>query len=246
MEPQEKTEITAPKQPANIAAAIITGAAMIVIALVIIMHPSKSTGSLPGTEQQPATPTAVSSDIATVRESDKNHVRGNLATAEVVVIEYSDSDCPFCVKFHPTLQQIVDDYKGKVAWVYRFFPLAMHPNAYNEAVALQCASILGGANGFNTYIDSIINITVNPDPKSNEILSTVAVQQGLDASKFKACLADPATKTAIDNGIEEAGSIGAQGTPFSIVANLKTGKQAIIPGAYSIEDVKKTIDSLMK
>jgi protein-disulfide isomerase len=243
MEPQETPQ---KKAPVNLAAAIVTAGVMIAIALVIIAHPSKSTGTLPTTQQPPATPTSVSADIATVRESDLSHVRGNLSTAEVVIIEYSDSDCPFCVRFHPTLQQIIDDYKGRVAWVYRFFPLDMHPNAFNEAIALQCSSELGGAKGFNSYIDSIINVTVNPDPKSNEILSTIATQQGLDAAKFKACLADPATKTTINNGIQEAQSIGAQGTPFSIAVNIKTGKQAIIPGAYPIDEMKQTIDGLLK
>ncbi len=241
------------KQSTNIAAAIVTSVAMIAIALVIILHPS-STNTTPtnpaaaqATDQTaPATPTSIPADIATLRPSDTNYVRGDVNTAQVLIFEYSDSDCPFCVRFHPTLQQVVNDYKGKVAWVYRFFPLtSLHPNAYNEALALSCAGQLGGSKVFNNYLDSAINITVNPDPKSDEILTTFATQNGLDATKFKACMAAPATATAIQTSIDEANKIGAQGTPFSVIVNKTTGKQVIIPGAYPISDIKKAVDSVM-
>ncbi len=254
METQETPQNEAPKaQPTNIVAAVFTSVAMIAIAVVIILHSTQKTGEAPATavaNQQQAvtdTNTPIPADIATVRDGDKNYVRGNINTAEVVIFEYSDSDCPFCVKFHPTLQQIVADYKGKVAWVYRFFPLeSLHPNAFNEALALECAGQLGGAPAFNSYLDSVINVTVNPDPKSNELLTTIATQQGINPEKFKACIAAPSTEAAVRASIAEAEKIGAQGTPYSVIVNKSTGKQITIPGAYPITDVKKAIDSLLK
>ncbi|MDB5254953.1 MAG: Sodium/proton antiporter [Candidatus Nomurabacteria bacterium] len=238
-------------QPTNVIAAIATSVAMIAIAIVIILHSTGKTGESPATtpsDQQPRiTPSTIAADIATVRTGDANYTRGDINTAQVVVIEYSDSDCPFCVKFHPTLQQIVADYKGKVAWVYRFFPLEqLHPNAFNEALALECAGQLGGAKAFNSYLDSVINLTLNPDPKSNELLTTLATQQGVNASKFKACITAPATEATVRASIAEAEKIGAQGTPYSVIVNKNTGKQVAIPGAYPIADVKKAIDSLLK
>src|SRR3989344_533240 len=70
---------------------------------------------------------------------DTDHIRGD-KNAPVKIIEYSDLECPFCKRFHPTLQQAVDEYKGKVAWVYRHFPLdALHSKADKEAEAAECA-----------------------------------------------------------------------------------------------------------
>ncbi|MDB5188884.1 MAG: DSBA-like thioredoxin protein [Candidatus Nomurabacteria bacterium] len=257
MEPQENPQkdpienspiSTVPPKPAiSIAAAILTGAAMTALALIIVLHPSNTAPSpTTGAISQPTTPTTVPAAIVTVRPGDANHIRGDINTAQVVIFEYSDSDCPFCEQFHPTLQQVVSDYQGKVAWVYRYFPLSIHPNTHTEAIALQCAGQLGGAKGFNTYLDTIINITLNPDTKSNEMLTTIASQQGLDATKFNACRADPATAAMVDASSQEAQSIGAQGTPFSIAVNIKTGKQIIIPGAYPLAEVKKDIDSLLQ
>jgi protein-disulfide isomerase len=256
MEPQETTpkdpeNAPANQQPTNIIAAIATSIAMIAIAVVIILHSSTKTGESPAATAADTTPapttSAAPADVLTLRASDANYVRGNPDTAQILIFEYSDSDCPFCVKFHPTLQQIVADYKGKVAWVYRFFPLeSLHPNAYNEALALSCAGKLGGPKVFDSYLDSVINITLNPDTKSNELLTTIATQQGLDAGTFNTCRAAQTTEAAVDASIKEAESIGAQGTPYSVIVNKTTGKQIAIPGAYPIEDVEKAIDSLLK
>jgi protein-disulfide isomerase len=224
----------------SIPAAIVTGAVIIGIALIIGMGRGATT-----TTQQPTpdtnTPTDAPASVATIRSGDL--VRGDVTNADVAIIEYSDSDCTYCERFHPTLKQALSEDKNLV-WVYRFFPLTIHPNAYTEATALKCVADLGGNDTFWKYLDTIINVTLNPDPKSNEALTTYATADGVDAKLFKSCFANPATSKAIDADIAEAQSIGAQGTPYSIVVNLKTGKQTAIPGAYPIEDVRKAIESV--
>ena len=220
---------------------------MIAVALIIIMRPTTTPAKNPTADTtRPSTPATIPADIATVRPSDTDHVRGDLTTAQVLIFEYSDSDCPYCEKFHPVLQQVVNDYKGKVAWVYRFYPLSIHPDSFNESLALQCVGQIGGAKAFNTYLDTIINVTLTPGQQSDKLLATMATSQGIDQTKFKACIASSAATKAVQDGIDEAQAIGAQGTPFSILVNVKTGKQIIIPGSYPIADVKKDIDSLLQ
>ena len=91
----------------------------------------------------------------------KDHIRGS-ADAEVIIVEYSDTECPFCKRFHETMKQIMAEYSpsGKVAWVYRHFPLdSLHQKARTEAVALECASELGGNDAFWRYADRLFEIT---------------------------------------------------------------------------------------
>jgi len=74
--------------------------------------------------------------------SDSDHVRG-AADASIAIIEYSDFDCPFCSRFHTTMNQVLDTYPGDVQWVYRHLPLAIHPDAFSAAVASECAAEQG-------------------------------------------------------------------------------------------------------
>lgn len=64
--------------------------------------------------------------------------------AKVTLIEYSDFECPFCQRFHPTIKQIAAKYPDDVAVVYRHFPLeSIHPNARGYAIASECAGQQG-------------------------------------------------------------------------------------------------------
>ncbi len=86
--------------------------------------------------------------------SDSDHVRGN-PDADVVIIEYSDFDCPFCTRFHETMKDVVADSDGRVAWVYRHFPLEqLHPQAAAVAVASECVADIGGDDAFWQFTDS--------------------------------------------------------------------------------------------
>ena len=145
------------------------------------------------------------------------------------------------------MKKIVADYKGKVAWTWRFLPLdSLHPNAYTEATALACVGQNGGSAAFNTYLDSVISITLKSDAKSNEMLTTLAQKAGVDAATFRKCMVGTTGTTRVDRDMSEASEIGAQGTPFSVVVNTKTGKQVVAPGAYNEAKMKMIIDSLLK
>ena len=80
-------------------------------------------------------------------------MNGDIKKAELIVVEFSDLDCPFCQKIHGTLQQVVDEYQGKVAWVYRHSPIdSLHPKARKKAEATECAAELGGNEAFWKFV----------------------------------------------------------------------------------------------
>src|SRR3990172_10709350 len=92
-----------------------------------------------------------------LRQDD--HIRGD-KNARMLLIEYSDLECPFCKRFHPTAQQLVDEYNGQVVWVYRHFPLdQIHQKADKEAEAVECAYELAGNDGFWKLTDKIFEVT---------------------------------------------------------------------------------------
>jgi protein-disulfide isomerase len=99
--------------------------------------------------------------------SADDHLLGN-PNADVIILEYSDTECPFCKMFHPTLKRIMDEYgkSGKVAWVYRHFPIdQLHSKARKEAEATECVYDQGGNEMFWKYIDRSFSIT----PGNNQL-----------------------------------------------------------------------------
>lgn len=89
----------------------------------------------------------------TIRPSD--HIQGDIATASATIIEYSDIDCPYCKRLHPTLQQLVDE--GKIAWVYRHSPIPqLHPFAYVKSAATECVYEIAGQGAFWQYLNALV------------------------------------------------------------------------------------------
>src|SRR3990167_5036551 len=114
--------------------------------------------------------------------------KGN-KNAKVVMVEYSDLECPFCKSFHPTMQQVMKDYGDKVKWVYRHYPLSFHANAQKEAEASECAGKLGGNDAFWKYTDAIFERTTsNGTGFALDQLVPLAKEIGLNESAFKICL----------------------------------------------------------
>ncbi|MDP2684342.1 MAG: thioredoxin domain-containing protein [bacterium] len=182
-------------------------------------------------------------DIVPVTSDD--HIRGDLATAEVVVVEFSDTECPFCARFHPTMQQVYEDYAGQVAWVYRHFPLdSLHSKARKEAEATECAAELGGEEGFWAYVDRLYDITPSNNGLEVSQLAEIATFVGLDATQFQTCLDSGKYADKVETHVSDATASGGTGTPYS-VAISKDGQLAPINGAQPITSVKATIDALL-
>lgn len=108
-------------------------------------------------------------EVTSVEEGE--HILGNPATAQVTIIEYSDFECPFCARFHPTLKKIVSESNGNVAWVYRQFPLVqIHQHAFERAIASECVAKIKGNDAFWKYGDLLFNlVTPQEAPVDNQL-----------------------------------------------------------------------------
>lgn len=86
--------------------------------------------------------------------------RGN-ASAKIMIVEYSDMECPFCKNFHNTMQQVMGAHEKNVKWVYRHFPLdSLHQKARPEANMAECAAEQGK---FWEFTDSVFKVTPSND-----------------------------------------------------------------------------------
>lgn len=180
-------------------------------------------------------------DIAPATSSD--HILGS-PNAEIIVVEYSDLECPFCKTFHNTMHSIVNDYKGKVAWVYRHYPIKeLHSRAIKEAEASECAYEQGGNEMFWKYIDEVFATTQANNTLDPAELPRIAQDLGLDIPRFNQCLSSGKYASQIAESVQAAVKAGARGTPYSII--IKGDEMVPINGAEPYEMVKAKIDSMI-
>lgn len=181
------------------------------------------------------------STVAPVTESD--HIRGN-PNAPIVLVEYSDYDCPFCKNFHETMQQVMAEYgvDGQVAWVYRHFPLQqLHPNAPKIAEASECVAELGGNDAFWTFTDLVFSERGTNDPTDISRLPEFAETAGIDRGQFDLCFNSGKHRDTIEADFNEALAAGGRGTPYTIA--IVGDQQGVISGAQPYESIKASIDT---
>lgn len=242
METDIKPQVPAALEKYSTPISVLVGAIIIAFAL------TYSNGKLPdqGVATNPGQPDAAAlqkqlENIAPITAED--HIRGN-PEAPVKIVEYSDTECPFCKRFHPTMQQVMEEYggDGNVAWVYRHFPLdQLHKKARKEAVALECAGDQGGDDAFWKYTDRLYEVTPSNDGLDPSELPKIAGEVGLNVTTFNTCLASGKFDAHIEADAKNATATGGNGTPWSVVIG-KDGKKYPLSGAQPYESVKQLID----
>jgi len=122
---------------------------------------------------------------ASIRGIQKDEaVRGD-EKASIVMIEYSDFQCPYCTRAHETFQKVMEEYGDKIAWVYRHFPLdSLHPFARKTAEGSECAN---DQDKFWEFTDAVF--ADNSVLQQGEVgIRQIATSIGLNMNKFNSCL----------------------------------------------------------
>ncbi|MBU1039442.1 DsbA family protein [Patescibacteria group bacterium] len=175
-------------------------------------------------------------DIA-VKDSD--YLRGS-KDAPIVMIEYSDLECPFCQKFHDSMKKIMADYPGQIAWIYRHFPLSFHANAQKEAEGAECVGKLGGADKYWQFIDKIFErTTATGTGFALDKLPALAKEVGVNEAKFKTCLDSGEMAQKVQTDLQEGSAYGVGGTPTTFVNGQP------LEGALPYEQVKSVVDQIL-
>ncbi|MEA2715657.1 MAG: hypothetical protein QOG91_685 [Candidatus Parcubacteria bacterium] len=205
--------------------AIIVAAAIIAIALIWVNKPSP----VSNTADQTAAANQPQINLSPVSAAD--HILGN-PNAPLKIVEYSDPSCPYCKAFNPTMVGIMDQYgpNGKVAWIYRHFPLdkpdangnVLHPNAGHEAEAMECAASLGGNDKFWAFEKRLYEVTPSvtgdtPAGLDQKKLPEIAAAVGLDQIAFNDCLARGDFKDKIEAQYVSGINAEVSGTPTSFI-----------------------------
>lgn len=225
MSNEKKFELT-PSVSILLAGAIIAGA--------IIVTNTRAEGAEQNTNTaQVQAPTAETNVPA---PTSNDHVIGS-PTAPLVLIEYSDFECPFCARVHPTLKRLVEESNGQIAWVYRHLPLeSIHAEAKPAAVASECIAEQLGNEAFWQFAD---NMFEGQDQLGAAYYAQVAQSLGADKAQFNACVTSGKYEQKIAAQAAEAMQNGGQGTPYTIMYDARG--QAAASGALPYETFSAVI-----
>jgi protein-disulfide isomerase len=158
----------------------------------------------------------------------------------VMLLEFSDFQCPYCKKVQPALQKLVEKYSDKVAFGYRHFPLAFHQEADESAVAAECAREQG------KFLEMHASLYKQQNNQSVENLKKIAKDIGVkDLGKFNSCLQGDKYRKLLARDMEVAESIGINGTPAFVVGKFDSDKGMlkgeILSGALPIDELEKAL-----
>ena len=184
--------------------------------------------------QPPSTPISI----------DGAATRGN-PNAKVVVVEFSDFECPFCGRYTRDIEpQLVREYvdTGKIRYVFRNYPIEqLHPHAFKAAEAAECVRRQGKFWEMHGQLYSHQQNLTDPD------LLAHAKVVGADTSAWQQCVTG-AAMTRIRQDQADGRTLSISGTPTFFVGVLKDGKvhaQRKVIGARPYADFKSAIDAVL-
>ena len=210
----------------------------VVIAIAVYLTGNSGIQTTNNTSQQN---TKTNSDVTVRPVTADEHILGN-PNASIKIIDYSDTECPYCKQYHQTIKEIYTAYttSGEVAWVYRDFPLPIHTKAENESEALECAADLGGNTTFWKYLDEIFSITPSNDGLDPAQLPIIAKDVGLNVTDFNSCLSSGKEAIKVKADYQDAINAGASGAPYTVFVTPK-GNIANTDGAIPYDAVENYI-----
>ncbi|MGX5653951.1 DsbA family protein [Geodermatophilus nigrescens] len=149
---------------------------------------------------------------ATVVRED-SHRLSTAADGRVTLVEFLDFECESCRAAYPFIEQLREDYDGRVTFVARYFPMPGHANAENAAVAVEAAAQQG-------RFEDMYHRMYETQPEWGEgqdsqaaLFRTFATDLGLDLAAYDAAVADPATLERVLRDREDGLALGVEGTP---------------------------------
>ena len=159
------------------------------------------------------------------------------ANAKVTIVEYSDFQCPFCSKGYNTMEkEVLPQYKDKVRFYYKHYPLPFHPWAEAGAVAAECAKEQKPDafwKLYSSFFENQSQITKdNVKQKATEYLG----DQKIDMAKWNDCVDNNKSLPQVKAQMAEGGTVGVRGTPGFII----NGR--LVSGAQPAQNFKNIID----
>ncbi|HMY80243.1 MAG TPA: DsbA family protein [Candidatus Absconditabacterales bacterium] len=203
-------------------------------------QPEAQPEAQPSDTTQPAPDAAKKISLDQVKKIKDSALIVGSKDAKILIVEYSDLQCPFCKRHHDngTLKSLVDKYAGKVAKTLKQFPLSFHPYAQKAGEAALCYAN-GDSDKYYKFVDGVFAKTLSSD----QIPFDVAKELGANETSFKECVTSGKYAKQVQDEMSEGQSLfGITGTPGNVILNTENGEYVVVAGAYPASEFEKTLD----
>jgi len=140
------------------------------------------------------------------------------ALAPVVIVAFSDFECPFCKLFHQALRAVQQKHPGKITLAFVHYPIPSHRFAKPAARAAECAFAQGKFQGM---IDALF---AAQDSLGLKTWTDYGRTAGIaDTALFRSCVASQSEQAFVDRGTSAGKSVGVSGTPTILVNGWRLG-----------------------
>jgi protein-disulfide isomerase len=178
-----------------------------------------------------------SADPKTVRSD--SHMLSTAENDKVNLVEFLDFECEACRAQFPVMERIRDEYKGRINFVVRYFPLPGHRNAENAARAVEAAAQQDAFEEMYIKMYETQKEWGESQDSKEELFVEFAEELGLDRVKFVADVNDPKTAERIAKDQVDGVGLGVQGTPTIFLNDEE------LPSMPPYEVLKERIDALL-
>lgn len=183
-------------------------------------------------------------------EGDKN--------ADILVLEYSDPECPYCQKQYSNgvIEKLHAKYGDKIATAFKPVRGVNHANTESKSKTIICAGKISGAKAFVKTYKGMFDGSEYKESSNGQITAFTTMDMskvpdvlksaGVDMKKLDECMANGETSKLFETYGGEATELGVQGTPGSVIIKRETGEYVTIAGAYPYSEFESKINGLLK
>jgi protein-disulfide isomerase len=162
--------------------------------------------------------------------------------SKMLLVTFTDFECPFCARFHPGLTELQKATNSKL--VYKHFPLDFHANAKNFANLFECVAKNSSASNAGVFSDELFAENLKLQGQINLDVAKKLANKFINDQVIQNCSQDSALNSKIDAHYNEGLQLGIQGTPALYIINTESKKAVRINGALDKSALTAEFDKI--
>ena len=231
---------------------LIFGAIIIISLVVIVLFAQSIIGPSGGINNTIKTGSSKNKDIfvtpaPNIEKTDrlpplerKDPIVGN-PEGEITIIEFADFECQYCAQAQKTLDEILKIYSDKIRLVWKNYPLAFHSYSKKAAEAVLCSNEQKKFSQMQNQLFEHQAISLLPKD-----IKEYAKDINMDMEKFDTCFDGGLNEEAVARDIAAARQFGVDSVPSFFIFKTDSDQGYFIPWAATLNELKSTIDALLK